>query len=577
MPDSLRFFRSCLLVFGVWVLAFGPVEILGAQSTGLHSILVDSMTESMTHSVKISLQEEHHGELVQWLRKLSPIQCEFHGNSLEEFASSFGEELDRKLIETNRQGDQAAIQSAVERSVKFLGLDGRPLAQLISKAEIPLLTTPQDFTRTIDDLTSTVQAVCWKDVDGYARNRLGPLRAILSILRHRDKVILTTVRGSKALSLVPDVLSFTRYTLPLSSYGKEITFALRQDGSRALVLSNFDSRAYLLHFGLLISRFRYSNSLQFTIAEHIDESSLEVSYGQLLDFARTRPKLFSSIDGVVVGYTDAFSRAWSRFLVDEALGEGNSCECWGLKVYRFPEGKEIGLLSGDVDYYGEGLARQLERLHSQFPLKQIFFAGSGGAAIALPPYGIYFPSDIKSSDGCTRENVLMRSRNAGSHVSVDSPLLETPSKLWEFQRRRIVTVDMEAGHLASFASRFDVELGVGILVTDFPVGFGSLSSSLENQNFGAKEQARKDFVTTVENYVRNGRHTYLHDLEKWSDKTILELSLQNLHRYRDEIGALTREEQAVVSRLFSLPFQVTIHMSPRSFALDAYRWCIVFH
>jgi len=533
-----------------------------ARPTALRKVLVQAATNTTLRSIEISLQEKQQSELAAWVSALPTVSGDLPGDSLEDLARSIGRHLRDELTRAKRSEHHGAMQRALERSANYLGLDERLLAQRVSSEHIPFPVKPVLLTRNIDDLTSIVQSASWPEIDAYTADRLGPLRAILALLSPRDQVLLTNLRGLAALALIPDLVSATRYQLPLSSYGKQIIFTLRRDGSRTLILSNFDTRAYLLHFGLLVSRFRYAQRLQFTIAEHVDPASLETSYGQLLDFAKTEPSLFSSLDAIVVGYTSAFHSAWSRYLVAEAHQLGLPYENWALNVYRFPEGSVIGVLGGDVDFYGEGLAEQLERLHRRFPLKQIFFGGSGGAMTALAPYEMYFPSAVMSPDGHKSDNVLTGSLDAGCHVSVDSPLLETPSLLSDFQRRRFNTVDMEAGHLASFASRCGIELGVGILVTDFPCGFRSLSTFLGSQDFGAKRRARGDFVRIVESYVRKGQPTHLHHLERWTKKTIFALSLETLHRHRDEIGVFSAEEQEVVARLFSLPFRITVRMSP---------------
>lgn len=246
----------------------------------------------------------------------------------------------------------------------------------------------------------------------------------------------------------------------------------------------------------------------------------------------------------------------------EAHQEGHAREAWDLWVYRLPEGATVGVLGGDVDYYGEGLAEQLERLHRRFPFRRVLFGGSGGAVIPRPPYDLYVPSVVRSPDGCEVRNVLSGSADAGVHVSVDSPLLETPTCLAAFQRQRQVTVDMEGGHLARLALLHGIQVGVGVVVTDFPVGFASVAASLATQAFDAKTGARARFVRLVEAYVRTGRRTWLHALEEATNAPLLELSRETLRAHRAEIGTITAEEREVVERLFSLPFRVTVRMSP---------------
>jgi len=341
-----------------------------------------------------------------------------------------------------------------------------------------------------------------------------------------------------------------------------ITLLTQPDGRRNLVLSGFDSRSYLIHFGLLISRFRQDRGLQFSIVERFDPIRLREAYEQLLIFAREQPASFGSLDALVVGYPSEFHRLWKDYRTAEVIQKGFLGENWELSVFRFPEGGTVGVLGGDVDFYGESLARQLERLMTFFPVKTIFFGGSGGATIPRPRYELYYPTFIRSPRGLTARNILTGSDDAGFHVSVDSPLFESPLRLSRFQMEHCHTVDMEAGHLADLATKFGIKLGVGILITDFPTEFGSMGITLGEQNFRAKIAPREDFVRKVEGAVRRGEKTWLHPIEQFAGRSVLGISHENLERTRQTLGSFSAEEQEILRRFHTLPFRIVIRMSP---------------
>ncbi len=578
-PMFLWFFLSFVIVSAPGAPAAEPSNAAGVHSsfTGIPSnaesgisrpLILKHFSETLIRSFEISLQEFKNPTLAKWLGTVSSPD-RLSGSTLHELFNEFSSHLLQVLSATELAGQEDTLWKAMQRSANFLRLDDRPLEENLPllKIERSLEKSPP-FTREIDNTSSTVVEVNWPGIDHYTEDRLGPLEVLINILNPADRVILTNTDLSEVLAGMTDLVSLVRYNLPISSYGKNITLATKSDGKKILVLSGFDSKAYLLHFGLIINRYRRIKKKQFSIFEFIDPKSLKNSYTQLLLFAQKHPSLFSSLDAIVIGYDSAFREQWKEYETAVACQRGFPGENWGINVFRFPEGKTAGVLTGDVDYYGEGLVCQIETLISRFPVKQVFFGGSGGAVIPRPIYDMYYPSVIRSSNvirsspGYETTNVLTGSSDAGTHVSVNSPLYETPLLLARFQAAHYNTVDMEAGHLARLAGKHGMEVGVGILVTDFPPGFESIDVTFAKQNFMAKQKARADFVRKVEAYVRRNEITYLHFLERLTGKTILEISRETLTSHRDKIGLFSPEEQEVVRRLFTLPFRIVVRMSP---------------
>jgi hypothetical protein len=132
-------------------------------------------------------------------------------------------------------------------------------------------------------------------------------------LTPKDRVILTNASALSIYGRIPQLKSVTGFQLPLSSYGKTIYLVLSKKGRKTLVLADFDSKAYLIHIGLLINRYRQNQNLQFSIYENISPLELKESYGQLLKFANANPFQFSSLDALVVGYSSTFERLWQKY------------------------------------------------------------------------------------------------------------------------------------------------------------------------------------------------------------------------------------------------------------------------
>jgi hypothetical protein len=523
--------------------------------------IVEAFSKVSLRSLQISLQEMNQPHLAKWIGEQS-APAQLIGNTLSETGISLRDYLVNRLHSQSKSTDTTTLLQAYQRSAAFLRLDERPLQKSVK----PTLTKAlshyhRTFSHLAEDLVSTVSQVNWHKVDSYVESRLGPLKELVRSLNPGDLVLLANLEIHEIEASLPRIHTIIRYNLPLSSYGKDIYLIHHENQRKTLILTSFDSRAYLIHFGLLISRFRQFKSLSFEIAELIDPKRLERSYRQLLKFAMANPGLFSDLKSLVIGYSSTFEKKWKVKHRKSVSQRGFPGENWTVSVYEMKDGSRVGVLGGDVDYYGEALVRQIEKLVGVFPIEQVFFGGSGGSLVPRSPYSLYRPSTIRSPSGYIVKNALQGSSDSGIHFSVDSPLLEYPLKLKQMVNMGIYSLDMEGGHLADLAVKNEIEVGVAILVTDFPLDYG-IDVALGRQDFALKNTAREEFVTQVEQVISQEPPSFMHQIENLTDRSILEMSRQNLQRLRSEVYPLTSKEAALVNLLNSIPYGVNLRMSP---------------
>lgn len=554
-----------------------PPERVTTQA--LRSLLLPAVLRTTRRSLQISLEELGSLDLATWVAR-QDLPAKLGGDQLGTLGEGLLDWLTaaRALPGTT----STTLTVAYERSRDYLRLDSRPLIQ-----ELPLPHPDPEVhlppeTQWVENGGSGAATAVWPGVGAYTRSRLGPLAILVRQLDLGDRVLLTNVPPEQIVSRLPGVRRWRRIHLPLSSYGKQISLVEHtpreipvppgeplEGGAptppRApwtLVLSDFDSRSYLLHFGWMIHRLRQSADLRFEIGEHLDPERLRESYRQLQAFAEASPAPFRDLRALVVGYAQAFSRLWGDTLVETASQEGFPGENWEIRVYLRDGVGRVGVLGGDVDYYGEALARQLEELFRVAPVGAVFFGGSGGSLVPTPPYALVLPSFLQSPGGTRARNQLAGSGDAGVHHSVASPLQETPHALERWSARGITSVDLEAGHLADLAARGSVEVGVGILVTDYPSDAGNLAVTLGQQDFASKQSSRAAFVHAVERALRDRHASYRHPVETHANLSLGQLSRRNLEALRARMRPLSREELRLVRRLHAVPRNLVVRMSP---------------
>ncbi|MBF0407323.1 MAG: hypothetical protein HQM10_08215 [Candidatus Riflebacteria bacterium] len=571
MKKNITIFVLIAFLFSldVFCLAFQPEKVHSTNLAGesLRKSLLREIAKTILRSVEITLQEMKQPLIAS---RVSEIQIEKLSDSYSlRKISDFVERIVQNECASSSklQISPEIISTAFDLTRKFLRLDERLLSEEFPFSDFSTEKKPgcdisASFSSEIENFNSFTYSVAWNEVEEYVDSRLGPLKELLKEFSSEDMVFLTNLPKEKVIPAFSGIASVTRFIIPLSSYGKEISVLFQNEGRKILLLSDFDSRAYLIHFGLLISRFRFNNNFHYKIFEHIDSEQLEKSYSQLIDFAEKNSDIFRNINSIVIGYSDEFKSSWGKYLQNSVVQNKNDPEKWEISVYKFPEGQSVGVLSGDVDYYGESLRFQLEKLISKYPVRSIFFGGSGGSLVPREPYSMYYPTTLESPNGCRTKNILTASDDAGSHISIDSPMFESPGEIAKMQLRGCCSIDMEAGHLAELSLKAGTEIGAAILITDFPYKYGSIDSSLAKQDFFRKIIARKDFVNKIENYVRKNKTSFYHQIEDVSGKSIKEVSRINLERLRREVGAISPLEKDFVDKLNSLQHRIVVRMSP---------------
>ncbi len=141
----------------------------------------------------------------------------------------------------------------------------------------------------LEDLTSDVMEVSWAGVDRYVESRLGPITGLLSVLNRDDRLVLTNLSFEDFGRILPPGSRLVRLDLPLSSYGKSVWMSTEKEGPGTLILADFDSHSYLIHFGLMSMRFSRIHGLGLKILTALDHNKFHSSAHQLVNFAKTNP------------------------------------------------------------------------------------------------------------------------------------------------------------------------------------------------------------------------------------------------------------------------------------------------
>ena len=518
------------------LLLFGCSVSLRASShaefaSGIRKDLEQSTFETIRRAMEISAQEQGEQKLSKWIadQKESPILV---GGTLVRIGDSIKLSLIKRLRESQLENMVEKFKRAYDDTASYLGLDQRVLIQ---RAKLVTSVSHRDriLSNTLRNRLSETLEVNWRGVDHYVHSRLGPLRGILKNFRSSDRVLLTNLDKVGFSPFLNKVSQLLHMKLPLASYGKEVYLAQSDSGQRTLILSNFDSKSYLIHFGLMIQRFSAIRGKVFEIDTLLSSARFEKSNEQLLNFAKKNPKCFQNLDALIIGYSRSFLNRWKGYPKTVAMEADGGSETWRATRFLLPGGKSAVVLGGDVDFHGERLMSQIEKLVAEYPVKYLFFGGSGGSLLPKKPYSLSLPGVIlDSEEGCQTKNILDGSRRSSVHVSVDSPMEETPLKMLDFRAGGVATIDMELGRLSCLSLKYGIQLGAAILVTDYPISYGSFHQELGKQNFGAKDQARKEFSRIVEERLLRGKKSYVHPLEESQQKSMHQMSIANLQTLR---------------------------------------------
>jgi len=547
--------RSLLLFFGLTAVSIAHGNI-GEWRKALEKPVSTTILRALT----ISLEELGEEELGRWVSGIEPPR-RLVGRSLDQFEKSLRAYVLRRMELDGLISKKAEMESAFQDTDHYLGLDERLLINTgFEVGENGSGVEGIELDPGLEDEISDLDSLEWNGVDHYVQSRLGPLTGLLSLLGREDQLILTNLGWKEFGRFLPSDSRLVRFDLPLASYGKSIWMSRDGTGKKTLVLGDFDSRSYLVHFGLMSLRFARQRGMGYGILKALDRDKLESSTRQLVNFARKNPICFEDLDALIIGYGSGFLKRWKKWIHSQAAEGGK--ESWKITRFVLPEGVEVALLGGDVDFHGERLAAQLEALMGEFPVKNIFFGGSGGSLVPAKPYNLKIPGRLMdAARNCLSENILDGSGREVFHISVDSPLEESPVWLHGKRSQGIETVDMELGRLACLSSKYGVNIGAAILVTDYPMAYGSIQHQLGQQKFGAKKPAKERFVNLVESYLRFGKKVFDHPIEDHAGESIEEISRKNLSRLRRSLQPADQGEVNLVSGWKENKSRVFVRMS----------------
>ncbi|MBI2376414.1 MAG: hypothetical protein HYV07_20635 [Deltaproteobacteria bacterium] len=398
-----------------------------------------------------------------------------------------------------------------------------------------------------------VEEVRWEGVGAYVASRLGPLAHVIDGLRGCDRLRFANVGIDVVLTTLPEAAKIERLNLPISGYEKALHLVSHKDGTRTLVLGDFRGRSFMEHFQMLV-RARLNKRLGAPPSVGIIESPslFRQRTLDLRDFFRAHAAALNGVGSVVVAYPDVFASSWKGYAVGTVVGDGPGR--WRADLYLLPGGKRVAVLSSPGDFYGDLLGQELRALVDDVPaIRRVFFAGSGGSLHARTPYTLVLPSRAVGSAGASVDNVLSSGSGGLTHESALSPLAETPSFVAAAQRRQVSTVDMEIGGIADALSGTGVEVGFGVVVTDFPAGqIGDQKVRLASQSPRGKQDAAAVLPAMIERFLASGAQTHDHPLETALGATIASMSAQNLERRLASLGVLSADEQALFDRVAAL-------------------------
>lgn len=456
--------------------------------------------------------------------------------------------LDRRLLEELPEGfHRASYRSASDSARRYLGLKDHPVSQPHA-SPVPDPTAPPEVPGYPPEVASVaMDRVSFPGVSNYVESRLGPVAHLLDGLGARDRVRFTNQPVSRSLSGLPPVRVSEHLNLPISSWNKTVELLSHEDGTRTLLFADFPGKGLMRHFQLL-ARHRLEGRPDAPTASMVeDPKGYEATYDAMARLFRARPDALGDVEAVVVGYEGAFRKAWRG----ERTAVLHESSPWKAETWRLPNGKKVAVLSTDSSFHGEILGQNLRRVVQENPrIRQVYAAGSGGSLHAREPYTVVFPDRIEGRDGVAVPNALGSGTGVGVHRSTLSVMAETPELIRQARADQVTTLDMEMGPLAEALAGTGVELGVAMLVTDFPAG-ASLSGPVElaRQDTSRKYLRISDYPAAVRDHLEQGKPAWAHPLEAHLGCSLDELSARNLAREKEHLGAMTPEETRLFERV----------------------------
>lgn len=391
----------------------------------------------------------------------------------------------------------------------------------------------------------------WKDADGYTSSRLGPLTAVLDGLGPRDRVVLSNLPPGRLPASVLGRGRLLSLNLPVSGYAKSLWLLEGADGRRTLLLGDFQGASFLRHFELLVKR-RYAGrkAPSITVAEH--RAAYEPYYRALTGLRAANPGALYGLEGLVAGYAESFRLYWSSYSVSSAADAAGD---WRVDIYR-PAGAGLwGVVSARSSYYGETLGMNLRYLVEESTgIRTVLIAGSGGSLDPRPLYSLTYPSHVITPDGRPVPNALASQADYTAHISVHSPLEETPAWTNAALQSGAGTVDVEMAPAAGALSGLGLRLGFAVLVTDFPADRPIFDRALEHASLARQDPALKyrglaAYAAGLEAWLRGGPPPGWQPIEKRLGRALAEQSALNLRADGARLAPLSPAEERLLGRL----------------------------
>ncbi|HBE88016.1 MAG TPA: hypothetical protein DDW67_02620, partial [Elusimicrobia bacterium] len=391
----------------------------------------------------------------------------------------------------------------------------------------------------------------WKDADGYAASRLGPLRALLDDLGPGDRIILSNLPPERLPRSLFGGGELLALHLPISGYAKSLWLLTGGNGARTLLLGDFQGAAFLRHFELLLRR-HYSGKKAPRLSAAESPSAYEPYYQALSRLRAAYPGKLENLEGLIAGYAESFRLYWSSWSVTSASDpEGD----WKVDIYKPAGGGQWGVISARSSYYGETLGKNIRYLvEASTGIKSVVIAGSGGSLAPAPLYSLTYPSHILTAGGKAEPNALASLADYTAHVSVVSPMEETPVWLAGAIAKGVATVDVEMAPAAAALGGLGLRLGFAVLVTDFPLDRPVFSkalrqASLARQDAAAKYKGLAEYARGLEEWIKNGVPPGWQPIEKKLGRPLAEQSALNLAAEERKLAPLSADEEKAVKKL----------------------------
>lgn len=458
-----------------------------------------------------------------------------------------------------------SVQHSLKTTEDYLEISNAPLVSELPLSHVfPVL--PSDLKVSMgyspDVEAVKVKELNWHNVDKYASSRLGPITEILDRMDKNDAIMLSNNSIDTSVMALKDISKLEVINLPVSSWDRTIHLATHDDGHRTIIIGGFPGKVMMKHYQLLLKTHMKDTeeAPQIFIAE--SDKQYQKNYSRLNDFFTANEKDLGKIDTVVVGYDRAFRDRWGKFTEKEVKPGGSP---WSAEIYELPNKKRVAVLASSASFHGEILGENLKNLTENHPeIKEVFLGGSGGSLHVRDPYKLVFPKRIIGESGQELQNILSGSTEDLSHKSVISPMVETPGFLSETAKQGTTTVDMEMGHVAEALAGSGVKVGIGILVTDFPIKRKiSDESNLTFQDSAVKYKEMSGYADSIFNYLESGKPVYEHEIENKLGISLDAISKKNLEWELNDMGTLTPDEKVLFDRLCGITPNYSFRMTAK--------------